>query len=282
MGKWAVGGLGSLGRRFGSLAGGTVAILTYHRVALRPARVPAPTWNVPPAHFREQLRGLLARGYQAWPLRKVLDFNCAGRPIPPRRFVVTFDDGYANNYFQAWPVLRELGVPATIFVATAYLDSSVPFPFDDWSAAGSADVPVESWIPLTTRQCAEMLAQGLIDLGSHTHTHALFRDRPEALAQDVAASLDVLRERFGLRDATFAFPFGIAEPSLIAAARTTGVLCALNTQARLAQPHSDPFTWGRFTAEETDTASMLAAKLDGWYSLARDAWRRLRGSANDG
>jgi peptidoglycan/xylan/chitin deacetylase (PgdA/CDA1 family) len=279
MGKWTVNGIGSISRLLGGHAGGAFGILIYHRVTPRPAGAPAPTWNVTPTDLRAQLKGLLTCGYRAWPLRKVLDFNRQGRPIPPRTFVVTFDDGYENNYSQAWPVLRELEVPATIFVATAYLDGVAPFPCDDWPAAGSPDVPVDSWRPLTTRQCAEMLEHGLIDLGSHTHTHDCFRGRPEAFAQDVAASLDVLRTRFGLTDATFAFPFGIVEPALVAAARRAGLLCALSSRDQLNPPHSDPFTWGRLTAEESDTDSILATKLDGWYSRARGAWRRLLGSA---
>jgi len=277
MGQWTVGKLGcGLSRLLGRPARGAFGILTYHRVTANTARGTAPTWNVSPPRFREQLAGLLTRGYQAWPLRKVLDFSRAGQTIPSRTFVVTLDDGYENNYSQAWPVLRELRIPATIFLATAYLDSSAPFPFDDWPTAGSADVLAESWRPLTTGQCAEMLAQGL-DLGSHTHTHARFHGRAESFLRDVNTSLGVLRERFGLTDATLSFPFGITETDLAAAARRAGVLCGLTTQAVLVPPQSDPFTWGRFNVEETDTAATLAAKLDGWYSLARRAWLRLRG-----
>lgn len=238
----------------------------------------APTWNVTPDSFRQQLKGLLTRGYQAQPLRTILDRHCAGRPIPPRTFVVTFDDGYENCYRHAWPILRELSIPATVFLATAYLDKDTAFPFDDWPAAGSVDVPAESWKPLTTAQCAEMLESGLIELGCHTHTHAVFRDRPEALAQELTTSLQELRTRFGLTEATFSFPYGIAGPSLAAAARRAGVLCGLTTEAILVRPDSDPFTWGRFTVEESDTASMLAGKLEGWYSLARGVWLRMRGS----
>jgi len=139
MGKWTVNRISSLSRLLGSHAGGDFGIWIYHRVPPRPPDAPAPTWNVTPTALRGQLKGLLARGYRAWPLRKVLDFNRQGRPIPPRTFVVTFDDGYENNYSQAWPVLRELEVPATIFVATAYLDGVAPFPFDDWPAVGSPE-----------------------------------------------------------------------------------------------------------------------------------------------
>lgn len=279
LGQWGVGRLGcGLSRCLGSRAGGALAMLTYHRVTPCVGRGPAPTWNVTPERLRRQLAGLLARGYRPWTLREALDAHRAGRPVPPRTFVVTFDDGHENVYHHARPVLHDLGVPATVFLATAYLDSSAPFPFDDWPAAGSSDVPAESWRPLTTGQCSDMLAQGLIDLGSHTHTHAVFRDRPEALGRDVTTSLEVLRARFGLEDATFSFPYGIAGPALADAARRAGVLCGLTTQAVLVRPHSDPFTWGRFNVEESDSDATLAAKLDGWYSLARRVWLQLRGS----
>ena len=124
---------------------------------------------------------------------------------------------------------------------------------------------------------AEMHAGGLIDLGSHTHTHANFRGRPEAFRRDVAESVAVLRSRFGLDDPMFAFPFGIADADLVEAVRRADVVCALTTQSDLVRPGADPFAWGRFGVDETDTAATLAAKLDGWYSLARGVWLRWRG-----
>jgi peptidoglycan/xylan/chitin deacetylase (PgdA/CDA1 family) len=277
VGGWLVGRIGcGLSQLLGSRARDAFAILTYHRVTNWPSGWPEPTWNVPPARLREQLQGLLARGYRAWPLRQVLEFRRLGRPIPPRTFVVTFDDGFENLYSEARPILRALNVPATVFLATAYLDRAEPFPFDDWQGAGSSEVPAHSWRPLSSAQCSEMLGEGLIDLGSHTHTHAIFRGRPDAFEQDLATSLAILRDRFGLAEIPFSYPFGVVEPALAAVARRAGVVCALSTQANLVRPQSDPLTWGRFTVAPRDTSSTLVAKLDGWFSLARDAWLRMR------
>lgn len=261
-------------------APGTFGILMYHRVTDAVPDAPFPTWNVTPRRFRSQLRGLLARGYRPRHLREVLAACAAGRPIPPRTFVVTFDDGYENNYTDAYPILRETGVPATIFLATAYLDSRTPFPCDDWEAAGTGKVPVTSWRPLATWQCKEMHNGGLIDLGTHTHTHGDFRGRPELLYRELRFSLDVMRKKFGLDDATFAFPYGTtwlgyAGPPLSDAARDAGVLCALSTDTDAIYPGDDPFEWGRFTVEQSDTGATLAAKLDGWYGTARHAWRAI-------
>ena len=266
-------------RLFGPHVAGAFGILMYHRIAWQTPGIPCPTWNVTPEKFRAQMTGLLKRGYRAWPLRKVIDVHQSGEPIPRRTFVVTFDDGYANNFHHARPILKELGIPATIFLATAYLDSVDPFPCDDWSAAGSPDVPAESWQPLSTDQCREILDEGLMELGAHTHTHADFRNRPEALRDDLTVCLDLLRDRFGIETPTFAFPYGtkhlgFSGPLLSDAARDSGVRCSLTTESETVSPAADPFDWGRFTAEQSDTPSTLAAKLDGWYTLARRLWRR--------
>ena len=113
-----------------------VGILLYHRIAAPTTGVAQPTYNVTPSRFRSQMQGLLARGYTPWPLRRVVQWHCTGRPIPPRTFVVTFDDGYENVYCHAWPTLWELQIPATIFVTTSCLDAQTAFASDDWSAAG--------------------------------------------------------------------------------------------------------------------------------------------------
>jgi peptidoglycan/xylan/chitin deacetylase (PgdA/CDA1 family) len=251
-------------------------ILMYHRVTPRIAGVPRPTWNVTPERFRRQLESLLSRGYQPWPLRRALACRRAGEPIPARVFVVTFDDGYDSVYHNAWPILKALSVPATVFLVTSCLDADRPFVSDDWAAAGSADVPATAWKPLSTAHCAEMIGHGLVEIGSHTHTHADFRGRPEALRGDLARSLNVLRDILGVEQASFAFPFGYHDPDMVAAARETGVQCALTTEQELVGPRTDPFAWGRFTVVQADTAATLVLKLSGWYTMLRNACQRLR------
>ena len=255
-------------------------ILMYHRVTRPPRRLSRPPYNVPPDRFEAQLRGLLRRGFEPWPLRKILEFHRGGQKIPRRAFVVTFDDGFDNVYQFAWPVLERLSVPATLFLATAYLDSPDPFPMDNWELAGSENVPPVCWRPLTTEHCREMQASGLIELAAHTHTHRDFRERPEVFAEDLRRCLAELRKLFGMEDATFAFPYGerklgFASPALVSAAKTVGVLCGLTTESGLVRPGDDCFDWRRLMPEDFDTGASLAARLGGWHDRLRGIGRSL-------
>lgn len=251
-------------------------ILMYHRVADHPPGASAPTSNVTPRRLRAQLEGLLSRGFEAWSLRAILDAYSASRAIPANVFAVTFDDGYENNLLAALPVLEELRVPATIFVATGFLDSDRPFPFDNWDCAGSPRVPASSWRPLATRQCHQLAAHELIELGVHTHTHEAFADRVDDFRRDLAQSVEVLRRDFGISRPTFAFPFGVVNREMIEAARQTGVECALTTRSECVRAGSDPFGWGRYSADDRDTAATLAAKLSGWYTPVADVLRAFK------
>src|SRR5881296_2737916 len=255
-------------------------ILMYHRVVQPPPGLPQPPYNVPPGRFEAQLRGLLRRGFEPWPLRKVLEYHRTGKSIPRRAFLVTFDDAFDNVYQFAWPVLERLNVPATLFLTTAYLDSPDPFPMDNWELAGSASVPSVCWRPLTTDHCREMQSSGLIELAAHTHTHRDFRGRPEVFAEDLRRCLAALRKWFGMEDATFAFPYGekklgFSSPELVSVARGVGVLCGLTTESALVRPLDDCFGWGRLMPEDFDTGASLAGKLGGWHGSLRELGRLL-------
>jgi len=227
-----------------------------------------------------QVKGLLSRGFSFWPLSKVLSYRDSGEAIPARTVVLTFDDAYETVYTNAWPLLKELQLPAAVFIATAFLDSDDPFPFDAWGTRFSDCAPGLSYRPLRREQCLEMCADGLVEIGAHTHTHQDFHGRPDAFLDDMQVCVGVLREMLGVQDFTFSFPFGRLESGhageeLRDAAREAGVPCALTTEAECIDPASDPFTWGRFTAFPFDSDATLAAKLDGWYSWAPQLLRRL-------
>jgi len=277
-GKWAGGRVAAaLDKAIGPRAEGTFGILMYHRVTEEPGD-DRPTVNVPPDRFRRQLHGLLERGYRIWSLGEALDAAATATTYPSKVAVITFDDGYESVYRNAWPALRELRAPATVLVTTAYLETEQPFPFDEWASRRWASVEAETWRPLRWQQCAEMENDGIIEIGSHSHTHGDFRGKPDAFAEDVRASIAALDARLGARRRPFAFPFGsvsrgFADPALQHEARTAGFTCALTTEIGLVKPGASPFAWPRVEVDRTDDAASIQAKLDGWYSWMNVARR---------
>jgi peptidoglycan/xylan/chitin deacetylase (PgdA/CDA1 family) len=102
---------------------GVLAVLTYHRVddpARRPELLPGLV-SATPAGFAAQM-AVVADRYRPVTLAEVLDALPDPRRLPPRAVLVTFDDAYADFAAHAWPTLVTTGVPATLFVPTAFPD----------------------------------------------------------------------------------------------------------------------------------------------------------------
>ncbi len=247
-------------------------ILVYHRICDSKNLHSQPTMNVTPQKFREQLESLLELGYRFVSLHELCQFAHSG-DIPRKTLVVTFDDIFQNVYQNAWPILAQLGIPATVFVATEFLDSGAPFPFDKWGCENIERLAPLCYLPVTSDQCREMQATGLIEIGAHTHSHQQFANRLDAFAEDLTQCMDLLRSRFELESIPFAFPFGrrsmgAVSDAMIDVVRSCGAYCALTTDCEAIEPGGTPYTWGRFNVYQWDTAQTIKAKVGGWYSWA--------------
>ncbi len=112
-----------LAERMDGRAPGLLRVLTYHRVdrpEARPELNPSLISATPEA-FETQMRWLAAQ-YRVVSLGEVIEAGRGGAPLPPRAVLVTFDDACVDFATHAWPVLARLGLPATLFVPTAYPD----------------------------------------------------------------------------------------------------------------------------------------------------------------
>ena len=94
-------------------------VLTYHRVVDPASRSAPPGIGIPAPAFAEQMRYLKAR-CRVVSVHEVLDAVRSGTRLPRRAVLVTFDDGYRDFRLEAWPILKGLGLPATLFVPTAF------------------------------------------------------------------------------------------------------------------------------------------------------------------
>jgi len=108
-------------------------ILAYHRVVDMGPEVEFPfdpeLVSATPADFREQMNYVTTH-FDAVTFRDVLAYIDGGSTLPARPIIVTFDDGYLDNYTHAFPILRELNLPATIFVSTGYVGAQDTYWYD--------------------------------------------------------------------------------------------------------------------------------------------------------
>jgi peptidoglycan/xylan/chitin deacetylase (PgdA/CDA1 family) len=164
--------------------------------------------------FAEQMRYLKANRYRVITLAELHEFLQLKRQLPRRAVVLTFDDGYRSFMTYAYPVLKELDFPATLFVYTDYVGAGR-------NALGWDDL-------------ARLAAEGF-QVEGHTRSHADLRRQPGESEADHArrlrAELDtaqrLFQQRLGRPARFLAYPYGAADEAVVAYTRESGFLGGL-------------------------------------------------------
>lgn len=184
-------------------------IVAYHRVGSTyefPSDVPL----VSPEDFEKQISYLTQR-YRVMSLSELGRALSRGTGLPANAAVITFDDGYKDNYMLAYPILKRYGVPATIFLATGHIDSGTPFWWDRVSyAVHHSDREHLELAPFGTYHfqstterwlAARAIREGLKDLPDSQKNSVIEElvgqlgvDMPLSLARDMFLSWDEVRE----------------------------------------------------------------------------------------
>src|SRR6202140_4366256 len=164
-------------------------VLCYHRFEDNPRDSLATA----PAEFRAQMKGLKDNGIEVVSMKDFLAWRRGEKSIPPKSAVITIDDGYISGYAVAWPILKELGYPFTMFIYTNYV------------GAGGKSI---SWAQL------EQMRDAGVDIESHTVSHHDLRHAPRGqeynawLHNEIYGSKDILEQKLGIKCVAFAFPYG--------------------------------------------------------------------------
>jgi peptidoglycan/xylan/chitin deacetylase (PgdA/CDA1 family) len=186
-------------------------ILMYH--AFGTEGEPASRYVVPIGRFERQMTWLRWMGYRVISLEELVQSR---RELPPARSVViTMDDGYADNYTLALPVLHRQSIPATIFVVSQIVGGR-----NNWSRGDELEGrPLVSWTDLRA------LRDAGVGIGAHTRTHPLLPrlGRREAESEIVGSRAD-LERALETPVTMFAYPYGEFDETAQALVERNGFL----------------------------------------------------------
>lgn len=223
-----------------------VPIIMYHQVTYTDR--PQTNW-VSPENFEWQMAYLKDHGYNVIRLHELVEAIEEGRSLPRKTAVITFDDGYENNYTQAFKILKKYHFPAIIFVP-------------------SDRVNTEHY--LTWEQIKEMIAAG-IDIGSHTRTEAYLPDlMVERQRNEIQASKDILEQNLGITVEYFAYPIGGFSDGIKEIVKNAGYKAACTTNRGYDRFNKDLYELNRIRFSDKDIRKdYLWIKLSGYYNLFR-------------
>lgn len=196
-------------------------IICYHCVKdradsyLRPTKV---------SDFKNQMQ-YLSSAYNPISLQEMAQHIQDGTSLPSKAVTVTFDDGYRDNYENAYPILKEYNIPATVFLTTGFI--------------GTGEIPVwekgyyrsDKELMLSWKQVREMSDSG-ISFGSHTLTHPfLTRISRRQVEKEINLSKDIIEQQIGKSVNAFAYPSGDFNSNIKGIVKEAGYSAAVSTVA---------------------------------------------------
>lgn len=221
-----------------------VPILMYHYVSRPPANadIYRRDLSVTPERFAEHLRYLHDTGYTPITLDDLLYALSEGRPLPQKPVILTFDDGYADTYENAFPLLRAFGFTGHFFIITDFVDQG---------RAGYLSWP----------QIEEMSAAGQ-RFGSHSRDHPNLSNQPvDYLVWQALGSKEAIEEHLGYHPRWITYPSGKYDRETIAVYHSAGYWGGLTTQQGATHTLDEIFELHRVRVRGTHTADDLATLL---------------------
>ena len=202
----------------------SVPILMYHKIN----DFSGGLYTISPDEFDWQMQYLKENGYHTVSIASVLDHFEKGKPLPEKPVVITLDDGFRDNYLNAYPILKKYGFTATIFVTT------------------NTVAPEEiTNMMLTWSQIKEMAADG-ITMGCHTLNHSDLTSVSLGEAKrQITDSKEILEDQLGIKIDVFAYPYGCHNYNVEKLVEECGFRAAVTVNPEPVSSVENPFTLNR-------------------------------------
>ncbi len=179
-----------------------IRILVYHSINNIDKKRDAVRMSVPPELFRKQVDSIISQGYRVISLDSFVVYASGNNSFEGKCIILTFDDGFEDNFNCAYTILKSKGLTATFFLTCNYMDSDKGFPWSNWNVACVK--------PMSWENASTMCADGM-SIGSHTLSHAdlgsISNDR-EKLDKEISGSKEIINEKLNIAVNYFAYPIG--------------------------------------------------------------------------
>ncbi|MBC8015896.1 MAG: polysaccharide deacetylase family protein [Sporomusaceae bacterium] len=182
-----------------------VPVLNYHKVDTLNHAL-----SVSPEEFEEQMEYLYKNGYTTITPDQLMSYLKSGKQLPDKPILITFDDGYLDNYTNAYPIMKKYGFTATIFIITGLVSNDPRF--------------------VTWDQVREMQKNGIV-FGSHTVNHeSLTSLTKEQVMSELSQSREEMAAQLGKPPRYFAYPTGTYNLKIEDMVRAAGYKAAFTIQ----------------------------------------------------
>jgi peptidoglycan/xylan/chitin deacetylase (PgdA/CDA1 family) len=256
-----------------------VPVLMYHHISTSPGMI-----TVSPEHFAQQMAHLAQAGYRTIGAAQLADF-LAGGEVPEKSVVITFDDGYLDNWVHAHPVLQRHGLTALCFLVSGWpgagevranasnaMADALPPLLDHHAGERAIDAGRTDEVILRWSEIEAMRAARTFEFHSHTHSHvrwdqvAASRDEKRAsLGADLHAARETLQHRLGEVSDHLCWPQGYYDDDYREVARAAGFrhfyTCHPGTNASAQPAHASPERSINRLEVRDRPASWLASRL---------------------
>ncbi|MBS3955282.1 MAG: polysaccharide deacetylase family protein [Methylomicrobium sp.] len=226
-------------------------ILMYHMIS-DPVNTAEMRYACSPEQLEKHIKMLLETGYTLVNINQVSDFYTNNLTLPENAALITLDDGFEDNYLNAFPIFKRYKVPAVIYLATGLIGKTTH------AIANSifTERKMLSW-----SQINEMSKCG-IEFGSHTVSHAKLNllDDTEAY-QELIDSKKKIEEILGKECTHFAYPYGLLTENTRNLVKKCGFKTACSTRSGFNNTHRDPLILHRIEVYGTDSVWKLKQKV---------------------
>ncbi len=223
-------------------------ILMYHSVSDDRTS----TLHVAPENFSRQMAFLRKEGYKVISLGALIDSIKEGKTFLPKTVVVTFDDGFEDNYLNAFPVLAKYRMPAVIFIITSYVGNREGYM--NWD------------------QVRLMMANG-IEFGGHTRNNVYLPSIKDErrLRYEIDGCREDIKRKTGAEALYFCYPTGAFNEKVKDVVRESGYKGACSTNRGNDRLNRDVFELNRVKVTNSDMTKPLhfRAKISGYYNMFR-------------